>query len=212
MSCLLSSTIYGCTEFSVGGVNKLFIANRATITNVYYDASDNEFSTVLSLAPTTADWYEFSVNKEATSAEDVMNISLFGKSYSHKFSTTIIGLNTEKRDTLNQLTDSNNLIIIFQDANDNWWILGEDKGLRVDEFKSKTGSNPQDINSYSLTLSNTTKYKMRAITESFVYSYIDTNSGGEPGNLDCECSQLLTGVLDDIANCSLLSLANCALQ
>jgi len=203
MSCLLSSTIFDCEEFSLGGVSKLFIANWSQISNVYFNTGDTQFSTVQSIIPTTITWYQFQVNPFSTGAIDTMSESLFGRSYKHTFTTTVMGLTPDKRDVLNQLIKSNNLVIVFKDANDVWWIMGEDKPLKVSEYTSKTGINKDDFSSYTFTLSNTTKYKMRAINEVYVNAYISPVYVNEL----CDCESLLTELLIDIADCTLETLA-----
>ena len=211
MSCLLTTNIFGCVDFAVAGIQRLLIANRSLLTKVYYNTNENEFSTVASISPTTTTWYEFNVNSVATSAEDKLNISLFGKSFTHTFKTTIIGLDYEKRTTIKQLIDSDNLIIVFQDNNDKWWVLGEDKAMRVVEYSSKTGQGVDDNNLYNITIENTTKYKMRAINSTFVNNYIlNTTEIIIPPA--CDCDTLLAGTLNDVAACALSTLASCPLQ
>ena len=206
MSCLLTSTIFGCQDFALGGVSRIFLANYSEITNVYFNSGDTEFSTVSSISPTSMTWYEFQVNISNTGANDTMNNSIFGRSYTHKLSTLIIGLDVDKRDTLNQIISSNNIVAIFQDANLKWWILGEDKALKVDEYNSKTGINKDEQSSYFLTLSNTTKYPMRAIDDDYVDAYITPVAG-----VNCNCTSLISDLLVDLASCEIEPLESCPL-
>ncbi len=208
--CILTSTIFGCNPFSLGGINTIYLANKSDITGVYFDNDDLEQSTVLSLAPTTATWYPFQCNSFATGNEETMVPSLFGNYYTQKFQTVILGLTPDKRKTLEQLTRSE-VVIVFQDANEVWWILGEGyKGLKLDTYKGKTGINADDPSSYTIEWNLQTKFKLRSISSVFVNAYIVDDGSVAP--IACTCEQLLAGTLEDVQFCTLDSLQDCPLQ
>lgn len=212
MSCLITSAIFECNDFRLGGVLRWFVTNRSLITNYYYDVADFERTTVNSLSPNTGvTWYEYSFNTFATGAADTMNLTLFGRSYTHDFNTEILGLSPSKRDTLKQLIDSDDILIIFQTSDGYWRIMGEDKRLRVTEFSEITGASEDEGPLYNLKINNTTKYKMRYIDENFVNSYIlpyFTN-----GSSCVYCSQILPPViLQSISSVGLSCILTCPLS
>lgn len=173
MGSLLTSAIFNCDEFEIGGIQRLFITNRELITNFYYNTSDLHRSTVASFFPYTGvTWFEFIINPSVTNASESLNISLNGKSYQHKFQTEFIGLTVAKRDTLEELINNDNLLLIYQDYNNLWWILGEDKGMKVASYEMVTGAKGGDEIKYSIELENSTKYRIRAVDSSFVNQYI----------------------------------------
>lgn len=212
MGCLLTSAIFECDDFHVGGIKRLFLTNRSSITNYYYDVSDFEKTTVSSLLPATGvTWYEYSFNPFATGADDLMNLSLFGRSYTHSFRTEINGLSQSKRDTLNELIDSDDILLIFQESDGNWRIMGEDIKLKVIEYTETTGASNEDGPKYTLNIGNTTKYRMRYIDSSFINNYIlpyYTN-----GSSCVYCYQILPPViLQSISSVALNCILTCPLS
>lgn len=60
------------------------------------------------------------------------------------------------------------LIFIIQDANDTWWLLGEESGLILDSFTETTGLQNTDLNGYSIMFKGFSTFQSKEITQAAI--------------------------------------------
>lgn len=178
MSCIFTSTIYSnCTPFSVGGIAQTFVANRTEFYRALYDtAGYASLSKVMSLEPAPGysgiTWSEYTFDKDSGNYLGNGGLSLNGFAFTKTLSGEFLNLDDEKRDALYQWNQNRNLIMVFKDGKGDWFILGEDRPLRITQITETTGLNPTDKNGYSVTFSVTDKHKIRMIDSDYVSQFI----------------------------------------
>ncbi len=166
MSCLFTRSISGCTtDFSLAGINTIYLANRSEISSILYEASaDTQQSTVVGLIPVGSDitWYPFKFNTGSLNYVGNLQQSLNGDRFTKTLAGEFTILDYEKRTTLKKLIGSKNICASFQDNNGNYWIMGEEKPLKVTTFIEQTGIVDGDKNGYILSMTVTDRYNIRA--------------------------------------------------
>lgn len=169
--CLVQHAIYSCETFSVGGIKRVFLSNTTDITNVLYAARDHQLSTVTSITPTGRTWYEYYCTENTAQFSETKIETSNGKYFTKTFNLAIIGMEQDKRTTIAELIEAHNhILLVWQDANDRYWIMGEDypNGLKVSEYSAQSGLNADETNKYDLTFSVSSRYQVRALHPSYV--------------------------------------------
>ena len=172
--CLVTSSIYECDQFSIGGIQKIYITNNEWIDQLNYGNLDLYNSIVYSIVPaspyTALTVYQYSVIPGATNYDFEKVESPNGDYYNHRFAIQFNYMSPTKRNTLHELVESKNLTLLFKDFNGNWWITGCDvKGGRITEFRGQTGT-IDDGNFYSAVISLSSTYTAKYLSTSCVQS------------------------------------------
>lgn len=172
MGCLFTSNIYSCDEFTLGGINQIFITNREWINEFYFLGTDKKKSNITSLNVNTGiTWFEFKVNQQNTSFSEKISISNSGKQFIKSFDVSFNKMDSNKRSTLNELIDNGNLTIVYKDNNGIWWLMGDDFGSEVNDYNATT-STVKDNNFYRTVFNAVGKYSIRSIDSGYVSNYI----------------------------------------
>jgi hypothetical protein len=151
MACNLTSAIaLDCID-SIGGVKAAYIGVNIDIASVSYSA-DNE---ITGLTGTTGAFYQYELPKDTASFTETFNISNVNGTafYDQALTINLQKLTAEKRNQLLLLSRNRDIKVIFQDNNDNYWLLGKDRGGVISAGTSVTGVAPGDANQYSITIS-----------------------------------------------------------
>ncbi len=175
MSSLITSSIYNCDEYVIGGIKKLYITNNSSISAITFSSSDLTNTTVTNFVPfapaSNITWYQYSITPGATFYTGENNITPNGFLISKSFSIQFNKLTPAKRSTLlEHIRAWNNITIAFQDSTaDQWWVIGEEPGfgLRVSKYLETTGTS-EDDNKVDVTFSLTSRYPVRAISNSYI--------------------------------------------
>jgi len=220
MSCIFTSTIYSnCTPFSVGGIQQTFIANRTEFLRALYDtAGYASLSNVLSLEPAAGysgiTWSEYTFDKNSGNYLGSGSLTLNGMVYNKTLSGEFLNLDDQKRDALYQWVNNNNLLIVFKDGKGDWFIMGEERPMKITQLTETTGLNPTDKNGYVVTFSVTDKQKIRMIDYTYVEQFILPFSPEyiPPVGGCIACSDFITQTLITNTTVPLTCLELCTLQ
>lgn len=155
-------TQFGNCLYTNGEIKKLFITKWTSdvICNI------NSGYTITSVTGLTSDWSEIKIDTVSVLFEQTMNPpNPNGINYTESLNIVIPNTDISKwLDLVNILVDR--YIIVFQDANDHWFILGWRFGTKVESYSVDEGQYLVGfLNSFSNSL-------LATISESYVNSNI----------------------------------------
>jgi hypothetical protein len=151
MACNITSAIaLDCID-SIGGVKAAYIGVNIVIASTSYDANNE----ITGLTGTTGAFYEYELPKDTATFTETFNISNTNGTafYDQALTINLQKLSAEKRNQLLLLSRNRDIKVIFQDNNDNYWLVGKDRGGVISAGTSVTGTAPGDANQYSITIS-----------------------------------------------------------
>ena len=147
MSCSLTTGYaLGCRN-SVGGIKTIFVQT--------FNPTGTVANTTGSVSGTLAGtWFEYDLTKATSSMTETLNASVENGTlfYTPEVTFTINKLQVAVRNEL-RLLARNRLIVIVQDNNSRYWLLGADNGLEATAGTAGTGTAFGDRSGYEMTLS-----------------------------------------------------------
>jgi hypothetical protein len=151
MACNLTSAIaLDCID-SIGGVKAAYVGVNVVISSVSYNAQNE----ITGLTGATGTFYQYELPKDTATFTETFNISNTNGTafYDQALTINLQKLSAEKRNQLLLLSRNRDIKVIFQDNNDNYWLVGKDRGGVISAGTSVTGTAPGDANQYSITIS-----------------------------------------------------------
>jgi len=151
MACNLTSAIaLDCID-SIGGLKVAYIGVNVVIASTSYDANNQ----ITGMTGTTGSFFEYELPKDTASFTETFNISNTNGTafYDQAITINVQKLSAEKRNQLLLLSRNRDIKVIFQDNNDNYWLMGKTRGGVISAGTSVTGVAPGDANQYSITIS-----------------------------------------------------------
>ena len=160
MSCSLTTGYaLGCRD-SIGGIRTIFVQafNEGGIIN-HVSGTVTGFDNYSSGA-----FYEYDLTKATSSMTETLNASIENGTlfYTPEVTFTINKLQVAVRNEL-RLLARNRLIVIVQDNNSRYWLLGAVNGLEATAGTAGTGTAFGDRSGYEMTLSGMETMPMLAI-------------------------------------------------
>lgn len=150
MACQLTKAIaLDCID-SVGGIKAAYIGVDVAISSVNYDA-DN---LITGITGATGTFYQYELPKDTASFTETFNISNTNGTayYDQAITINIQKLSAEKRNQLLLLSRNRDIKVIFQDNNDNYWLMGKDRGGVITAGTSVSGTAVGDASQYTITI------------------------------------------------------------
>lgn len=160
-NCTLSEglNLTGCTKNNSGGVSAVYIANfkevvtGGTASAKYtYDSTTGEITDIVTGA-TAATYYQFDTVKETSSLAEAIAVNVQNGTivFTPTVSLVMNKLETKQRNLIHMLS-LGLLICVVKDNNDNYWMVGYNKGMDVTAVESSTGVALGDRNGSTLTV------------------------------------------------------------
>ena len=152
MSCSLTTGYaLGCRD-SVGGIKAIYVQPI----NATGSVNTNGSGLVTGFTPTSVSgsWFEYDLTKATSSMTETLNASVENGTlfYTPEVTFTINKLQTAVRNEL-RLLARNRLLVIVQDNNNRYWLLGAANGLEASAGTAGTGTAFGDRSGYEMTLS-----------------------------------------------------------
>lgn len=174
MSCLYTNNIIQC-DYSIGGCKEIYLTNRSQISGYSYNSSDVITAVTLNSG---ALFYEFSSTFDFFDYTDNLSDSANGYSTQINVNFKFAEMEWSKRYKLMQLLDSE-VVFFILDSNDNFFVIGEENGLRVNTINSGPGRTGQEFNGYTVNMTGQEESLVKE-ANSTVYDYVISNT-----SLDC---------------------------
>jgi hypothetical protein len=149
MSCSLTTGYaLGCRD-SVGGIKTIYVQGWNSTGTV----NTNGSGTVTGFTGFSSGFYEYDLTKATSSLTETLNASIENGSiyYTPEVTFTINKLQVAVRNEL-RLLARNRLLVIVQDNNNRYWVLGAANGLEATAGTAGTGTAFGDRSGYEMTL------------------------------------------------------------
>lgn len=173
MACttLTGGIAKGCSA-NVGGIKKIYITNFDNVQGLTLGSPTTEITTITMAGGSV--FYEFGFNRNSsTFQEDITGDEAAGTQINTQTVTLVLARREKsKRDTLQLLMGFNQLVVIVQDANSVYWLLGEENGMVMTQNTSVSGTAAADANNYTITLIATEPSMANTVTEAAVQAVI----------------------------------------
>jgi hypothetical protein len=149
MSCSLTTGYaLGCRD-SVGGIKTIYVQGW----NATGTVNTNGSGTVTGFTGFSSGFYEYDLTKATSSLTETLNASIENGSiyYTPEVTFSINKLQVAVRNEL-RLLARNRLLVIVQDNNNRYWVLGAANGLEATAGTAGTGTAFGDRSGYEMTL------------------------------------------------------------
>ena len=148
MPCALTQGYTLDCKDSLGGIKAMWVINHANVTAV------TEASGIVSAITKAASkvFYKYELVKNTGSLTETITTSVENGTvfYAQELSIVLNKLQANTRNEILLLAQST-LMVVVQDANDKYWLLGRFTGLDVTGGTAATGTAQGDRNGYTLT-------------------------------------------------------------
>jgi hypothetical protein len=148
MPCALTQGYTLDCKDSLGGIKAMWVINHANVTAV------TEASGIVSAITKAAGkvFYKYELVKNTGSLTETITSSVENGTvfYAQELSIVLNKLQANTRNEILLLAQST-LMVVVQDANDKYWLLGKLQGLDVTGGTAATGTAQGDRNGYTLT-------------------------------------------------------------
>jgi len=176
MSSRLSLGIKKPCEYSVGGVDNVYIVRRDLIHHVNNaDNNPNLIDGFVGFGGAGIPWLEFGAVRALTTAGESISFSKNGTSFPQQITLIFAKIEWLKRAALEQLINDT-VVCVFRDRQKKWWYIGKEHGLKVSKYTSKVQES-RKANGYAITLSGTERYQMYEVSFDAISADIAVNDG-----------------------------------
>ena len=152
MSCDLTSGFkLGCRD-NTGGTKRIFVANFNATTDYTEDAS-NVVTAITPVAPDTIEYFQYDLQKNTAELMEEQTMTPENETIGYVPTINFIfnKLDTPKRNELLLLARTASVVIV-EDRNGRYWIVGREAGLDMTTSTRGTGINITDRNGSSVSL------------------------------------------------------------
>lgn len=154
MACQLNQGISKGCRANSGGIRRVFIANFETIVEYFYQDDDEETGIITGMGLAGAPYgyfYEFVPTKMSGNwVENIQSNVQNGTIIYEQVVNLVFAKNeANKRNIFNNLKGE--YIIIIQDMNNTYWVLGKEHGLSLTGGSSSSGTSLSDLNGWTVT-------------------------------------------------------------
>lgn len=140
-------------QTNVGGVREVYIANYSDVTTIEVDDSSNMIKTIT--MADSAKFKKYAFKKNTSSMTSTLNVD---PTNGVNFVQTDLSLVFAKQETVKRMEIAKlslgELRIIVLDANGKYWFLGQEEFVSATAGTAETGTNRQDGNRYTITLTD----------------------------------------------------------
>lgn len=159
-----------CFETSIAGVTEIYMKSRSELGEYWFYEETNvkQFGKILGNENTTGSWYKVIARRDATNFSQTQSNDIM-RLYNMSFDLTFNKINYIKRDFIEQLVVSDDIVIIFKDKNGLYWLMGETEGSRTLSWNFGTGAK-QGSNETSISMTCTERFPIREVDSSYINS------------------------------------------
>ena len=141
MACIISNGIARECDFAVGGIDKVYLANKDDVESVAYGSDGSVTGITLTSGAT---WYEYQPELNSASLTQSLQVGNVSRYVQQTLVFSVASLNQEKVSTLDDL--SLTTLVASIRANDgNWYLIGDKgSGLKASAVEVTTGAAESD--------------------------------------------------------------------
>lgn len=149
MACLINAGITRDCGFNFGGLQKVYLGNKADIELVSHDT--NGMITGVTLAA-GATLYEYEYEPETAQSLQELTVGSVSRFINQTLNMSLAGMTQAKKALLEDMANAD-MVAIYQDQSGVYWLFGElGRGLRAVTLNPDTGTADADDNLVTISL------------------------------------------------------------
>jgi hypothetical protein len=171
MSCIATSGFLVDCKTTIGGIKAFWIGPYATISN----AATIDPTTQLITALPTATWETYNMKPHVGNFVEAATVSKENNTifYTQTLTAQFTKLTAARRLQIDTFSRGRHIIIV-QDNNDNYWLMGYKDGAEVATESTETGTAKGDVNGYKITFTAEEAAKAYRLADSIVSDFDGT--------------------------------------
>lgn len=166
---LLKQNNVNCSDKGIGGIKRLFYTDRTALGNFgYTETNAIQFGEIINCENPQYWWLiDFSLSTAEFTETPKLEPSRY---YGQTLSFDIKQMTIESRDFLENLYTNDNIAIVFQDYNNQYFLMGEENGCRfIQSFKTGQFKSNQ---TYNCSFIGFERYPVRTVNSTFVNTFV----------------------------------------
>ena len=152
-SFALSGIAMSCKD-NMGGIKEVYIAKANDVTGVTLNTEGTQISTITMDSSAKFRTYKFRKGTASMTSTASSDVAIGNFSVTTELALQFSKMETSKRLEIMALC-LEDVLVIVQDFNGKYWLLGYDFPVSATAATGVTGTNATDLNGYTVTLSDT---------------------------------------------------------
>lgn len=171
MPCLSTAGFIVDCKKTIGGIKSFWIGPYATIAN----AATIDPTTAQITALPSASWETYNMKQHTGNFVEAATVSKENNTifYTQTLTAQFTILSAARRLQLDTFSRGRHVIIV-QDNNDNYWLMGYKDGAEVATESTETGTGKGDFNGYKITFTAEEAHKAYRLADSIVSDFDGT--------------------------------------
>lgn len=171
MACLSTAGFIVDCKKTIGGIKSFWIGPYATIAN----AATIDPTTAQITALPSASWETYNMKQHTGNFVEAATVSKENNTifYTQTLTAQFTILSAARRLQLDTFSRGRHVIIV-QDNNDNYWLMGYKDGAEVATESTETGTGKGDFNGYKITFTAEEAHKAYRLADSIVSDFDGT--------------------------------------
>ena len=152
-----------------GGIDKIFIAN-GPVDSITETSGLVSAITVGGTALAPADFFEFEVPRQTSSATETITVSQENGTVIYDQALTMVfnKMEAEKRNQILLMAEATSMVVVFKDNNGKYFSIGLERGAYTSAGTATSGTVYSDRSGYEITISGQESAPMYEITSTIV--------------------------------------------
>ena len=167
---IISDPLLFCPDVTIGGIKRIWLGSRNKFGKwLLNETAPYQYGEIIGNTQNNS-WWNLPI-RQSDSGFTVTQELVPGRSYIVNLNLNFNKMDVVKRDTFERLSTARDSMFIVQDFNDNYWLLGESKGMSV-EWSGKSDF-IRISNDFSLTFNSRERFPVKVINPEYINEFVD---------------------------------------
>lgn len=152
-----------CNTASLSGVTEILVKSRSELGEFWFyeETSMTQAGKIIGNTMLAGSWYRIVASREFTNFNQVQEDSV-SRLYNQTLDLRFNKIDIFKRDVIEEMKVVNDLVVIFKDKNQQYWLMGETLGCKLNTWNWSTG-NSTGNNETTLQFTAVERYPIRSV-------------------------------------------------
>jgi hypothetical protein len=137
--------------FNLGGIVEAYFADYDSVDSYGLTGSNNNVISTITMGSTSSYFYQFNFREDVSSLSHT-NTPTNDADIVDQIGTLVFQQLSTSKNTAFNLLRGKKLVVVYKDANGQYWLSGKGLGARVTNIEQATGADRGDSNIYTLTI------------------------------------------------------------
>lgn len=157
-----------CRDTSLPGISNIYMKSKQELGPYWYydETNTKQFGRISDVSSQTGSWYRIVCNRNTVKFNQTQSNNIM-RNYNMTLDMVWNKINYIKRDLIEQFVVTDDLVIIFQDLNGLYWLMGETQGSQCLTWNFGTGDKAGS-NETSIQFTCNERFPIREVDPSFI--------------------------------------------